>query len=144
MFYLIRQGFAIYKNGVFYTGGQSVDLTDYEYELHKHKFENVAGSIFPITLPQPNNENNSSLNRIDRRSIELDLVLSISDATYQHLINSTGEILAVFLPSSPTLGLKFAIINNSTSTESVLCNQTIIFPGDRYEIIFDGVEWIEL
>lgn len=66
MFYVIRQGFSIKKDGVFYTGGQSVELTNQEFELHKHKFENVAGSVFP-------NVNSNPGNGLDTSVVELSL-----------------------------------------------------------------------
>lgn len=64
MFYVIRAGFSIYKNGLLYSGGQTIELSDFEFEQHKHKFENTAGSIFPSSpitqvSPNPNNSNTS-------------------------------------------------------------------------------------
>lgn len=65
MFYVIRAGFSIYKNGLLYTGGQTVELSDFEFEQHKHKFEDTAGSIFPINYVSPNPNNGSNTSVID-------------------------------------------------------------------------------
>lgn len=147
MFYVIRAGFSIYKNGLLYSGGQTIELSDFEFEQHKHKFENTVGSVLPIQLnvsPNPNNGITGGAARIDRRTPQFDFNLSITDATYQHLINSTGATITVFLPPNPVKDLPFSLINNRASNGSFYCNQTNIQPGDRYEIIFDGVEWVEL
>ncbi len=63
MFYVIRAGFSIYKNGLLYSGGQTIELSDLEFEQHKHKFEDTAGSIFPIvnSSSNPNNGSNTSV-----------------------------------------------------------------------------------
>lgn len=147
MFYVIRAGFSIYKNGLLYGGGQTIELSDLEFERHKHKFENTAASIFPINYvnPNPNNgSSNTNTARIDRRTPQGDFNLSITDANFQHLINSTGATITVFLPPNPFKDLPFSLINNRLSNGNFYCNQTNIQPGDRYEIIFDGVEWVEL
>lgn len=144
MFYVIRAGFSIYKNGLLYTGGQTIELSDLEFEQHKHKFENTVGTVFPITNVSPNPNTGTSSPKIDRRTPQGNFNLSIADATYQHLINSTGAAITVSLPPNPFKDLPFSLINNRLSNGNVYCNQTNIFPGDRYEIIFDGVEWVEL
>jgi hypothetical protein len=60
MIYVIRQGFSVYINGLFYTGGQTVELSDVDFEQHKHKFENIPGSVLPSPQVNPSSNNVSS------------------------------------------------------------------------------------
>jgi hypothetical protein len=43
--YQVRTGFTVFKNGLSYTGGQSVDLTPVEFADHKHKLENTQSTV---------------------------------------------------------------------------------------------------
>jgi hypothetical protein len=43
--YQVRTGFTVFKNGLSYTGGQSVDLTPGEFVRHKHKLENTQSTV---------------------------------------------------------------------------------------------------
>ena len=50
MIYTIRPNtaFTIEKDGVLYGAGQDVDLTESEFEIHKHKLEGVESTVEPI------------------------------------------------------------------------------------------------
>lgn len=48
MIHTIRPGFTITQGLVTYVGGEEVDLTAAEFELHKHKLEGVESSVIPI------------------------------------------------------------------------------------------------
>jgi hypothetical protein len=60
MLYVIRQGFSVYINGLVYLGGQTVELSDVDFEQHKHKFENIPGSVLPSPQVNPSSNNVSS------------------------------------------------------------------------------------
>ncbi|MEM8828766.1 MAG: IPT/TIG domain-containing protein [Cyanobacteria bacterium P01_G01_bin.19] len=50
--YTIRPNspFTIAKDGILYIGGESVDLTESEFEIHKHKLEGVQSNITPLNV----------------------------------------------------------------------------------------------
>ena len=55
------------------------------------------------------------------------------------------NVPSVELPAVPVKDKHFALINpQSSSFTYFTCNGVEIQPGDRYEVIYDGVEWIEL
>lgn len=49
--YTIRPGFNIVLNGVLYLGGESVDLSEIEYQANKHKLEGTESNFKTIKLP---------------------------------------------------------------------------------------------
>lgn len=140
--YLIRSGFTIVKNGLLYVEGQSVDLSDLEFELHKHKLEGVSGSVFPsvVVFSDLGLRDNEGINT---ETLAIDKYLQNSDLKIQDLTNSTDNQLNLFLPTNPLKGKGFLIINQSESVGNFYSNNTIIYPGDRYEIVFNGDRWIE-
>ena len=50
--YTIRPGFNIVLNGALYLGGQSVDLTEAEYQANKHKLEGTESNFKTIGSPR--------------------------------------------------------------------------------------------
>ncbi|MEL6493560.1 MAG: IPT/TIG domain-containing protein [Cyanobacteria bacterium J06623_7] len=54
--YIIRPGFTINLFGTIYQGGQSVDLNELQFQVHKHKLEGVESTVEPIN-PGGNNNN---------------------------------------------------------------------------------------
>ena len=50
----IRPEFTITKDSVIYIGGDEVDLTEAEFELHKHKLEGTESTVLPIDFPGDN------------------------------------------------------------------------------------------
>lgn len=45
MLYIVRPEFTVRKNGVLYTGGQSVELSASEFAIHRHKLEGVSSTV---------------------------------------------------------------------------------------------------
>ena len=82
--------------------------------------------------------------KTNREAIFVDKTLTNIDPAYQNLINNSGGNLTVSLPTSPNVDRFFAIINNATSTNNIVVNSVTLLPDERYEVIFDGVEWIVL
>ena len=60
----------------------------------------------------------------------------------QHIENSTGANLNVIFPVAPNLDKHFIVKNNPTSTGTITVNSFILNPGDIYEAVHDGTEWI--
>jgi hypothetical protein len=181
--YTVRTGFTVFKNGLSYTGGQSVDLTPVEFADHKHKLENTGSTVAQgiYSLRDPGSANDISfddesadllpsvnvatvqavIEEIDRRldnfsvqsgglplinveTITADKQLTNGDATIQDLTNPLATSLNILLPSSPSLGKQFLLINESASQGNFFTNNSIVFSGDRYEIVWNGDRWLEL
>lgn len=51
--YTIRPEFSIQLGQIIFSGGEEVDLTDAEFELHKHKLEGVEATVIPIFNSEP-------------------------------------------------------------------------------------------
>lgn len=79
---------------------------------------------------------------INRENITADKTLTVTDVAYQHLILDADR--EAFLPATPPKNLFFAFINGSLSLGNLTVGDAVLLPGDRYEVIFDDVEWIEL
>jgi hypothetical protein len=181
--YQVRTGFTVFKNGLSYTGGQSVDLTPVEFADHKHKLENtqstvaqgiynsdpeaVAGNIsfddrsidllpgsdtgsIQQAIEQLNGRldtfsiQSNNLPIINVETISTDKQLSNSDPTIQDLTNPLTTSLNILLPSSLLLGKQFLLINESASVGNFYMNNTIVYPGDRYQIVWNGFKWLEI
>lgn len=80
---------------------------------------------------------------VNRETITANKTLVNSDNIYQHIITTTASLL-VDLPASPVNGTHFTIKNASSSTESFTTNSVSIAPGNLYEVIYDGTEWVVL
>lgn len=81
---------------------------------------------------------------INVETVIADKQLTNTSAEIQDLINPTSTQLNLYLPSTPVLGKSFLIINEPTSIGNFFTNNSIVFPGDRYEIVFQGDRWLEL
>lgn len=80
---------------------------------------------------------------VNRQSLQQNKILAVSHPAIQHLFNETQGELEVVLPAQGVpKDLNFEIIFNETSTSNLICNGTTLIPGDRYEVIYDGVEWV--
>lgn len=55
--YTIRPEFTIQLGALVYQGGEDVDLTDAEFELHKHKLEGVESTVIPDGQGNSNGNN---------------------------------------------------------------------------------------
>lgn len=81
---------------------------------------------------------------INVETISTDRQLTNGDATIQDLTNPLAASLNIFLPSSPVLGKKFLLINESASVGNFYINSSNVYPSDRYEIVWNGVRWLEI
>lgn len=50
----IRPEFTITKGSIIYIAGDQVDLTEAEFELHKHKLEGTESTVLPIDFQEQN------------------------------------------------------------------------------------------
>lgn len=80
---------------------------------------------------------------VNRETISVNKTLANGDEIYQHIITTTAALL-VDLPASPVNGTHYIIKNASSSTESFTTNGVAIAPGNLYEVIYDGTEWVVL
>ena len=60
---------------------------------------------------------------------------------YMHFV--VNEDMTGTLPSSPIIGQHYVIKNSASSTNTITVNSVAVIPGDIYEIIYDGTEWVE-
>ena len=143
--YSIRIGFTITIGDIIYMGGETVDLTDEQFELHKHKLEGTVSNTFP-TVPSQNYPFDELALRgeTNRETLTVDKQLENDDPSIQNLENLTGGDLNVLLPTNPDRDKFFLIINRASSTGNLIINGTILLPNERYELIHDGTEWLEL
>ncbi len=81
---------------------------------------------------------------INVETLTTDKQLENSSAEVQDLTNSTITRLNLFLPNAPILGKSFLIINESGSMGNFYLNNSVVYPGDRYEIVWQGSKWLEL
>lgn len=49
--YTIRQGFTIQQGSLIYSGGDTVELSEFEFVLHKHKLEGIESTVATIDFP---------------------------------------------------------------------------------------------
>lgn len=80
---------------------------------------------------------------VNRETITVNKTLANTDEIYQHIISNTAALL-VDLPASPINGTHFIIKNASSSSESFTTNSVSLAPGNLYEVIYDGTEWVVL
>ena len=86
-------------------------------------------------LPQPST--------VNRETIVANLTLTNDAAIYQHITASFAG-LQVNLPASPVNGTHFLIKNNASGSEDFVVNLVNLNPGNIYEVIYDGTEWVVL
>lgn len=80
---------------------------------------------------------------VNRETITANKTLSSSDAQKQHLITTTENLQVIFPSNNLTNGDSFIVKNSEDSTEDLEVNGVDVPPGDFYEAIYDGVEWVE-
>ena len=68
--------------------------------------------------------------------------LTVTDDVYQHIVDMTTAGQTINLPASPVDGTRFVFKMKSTSANSVTINSTTLNPGEVYEVVYDGVEWV--
>lgn len=78
-----------------------------------------------------------------RQQLTSDYNLEANDTIRQHLIIESDNV-NVNLPSSPVNGTQFLIKNYINSSFPFTINSVQIYPGEFYEVAFDGVEWVEM
>ena len=78
---------------------------------------------------------------IARRSVSGPVTFTYKDPKYQHFVVS-ADVVAT-LPSNPVQGRHFVIKNSPSSSNAITVNSVAVVPGDIYEIIYDGTEWVE-
>lgn len=145
--YIVRPKFTIVKNDVIYTGGDSVELNDEEFEWHKHKLEGIESDVKPVVDKGNNNTDPGTTTRRDRpiiRRVNLinSIELTTDEAIRLHVICERSGI-EIYLPKIKEKGDGFVIKNSIDSPHKFVCSGINIFPGDFYEVWFDGVEWLE-
>ena len=86
--------------------------------------------------------NTYTISNIERRDVTEAVVFTNDSFKYQHLIVTAASNAT--LPSTPILGKHFIIKNSPTSTSSITINSVLVLPGDIYEALYDGVEWVVL
>lgn len=100
-----------------------------------------------LTAINPENpEENAPYQRVNVNveTLTIDKQLQNTDAEIQDLTNPTSIQLNLFLPYQPGLYKSFLIVNELDSIGNFYLNNTIIYPGDSYEIIWQGSKWLEL
>ena len=80
----------------------------------------------------------------NREIITADKTLTNEDPSIQILENPTGGDLNLNLPTSPTKDKLFGVVNLDISTGNIIFNSRTLIPSDRYEIVYDGTEWVEI
>lgn len=50
--YTIRQGFSIVRGTDVFSGGDTVELSELEFAINKHKLEGVGATVVPISVPE--------------------------------------------------------------------------------------------
>jgi hypothetical protein len=83
-------------------------------------------------------------NNTERRTITTTSTLLNTSPSIQNVINTTGVVQTLNLPTSPTINKYFFIKNHSTSTGNLLVNSITLAPNNVYAVIWDGAEWMVL
>ena len=80
---------------------------------------------------------------VTRVNLSGNLTLSNSDTKYQNiLVGTAGYVIS--LPGSPNVNKSFVIKNSDSSSASFTVNGDLLNPGEIWEGIYDGVEWVIL
>ena len=80
---------------------------------------------------------------VTRVNLSANLDLTNVSTKYQNILVGTNGFL-VNLPGSPTVNKSFVIKNSDSSTASFTVNGDLLNPGELWEGIYDGVEWVIL
>ena len=107
--------------------------------------DNVTSHFAAIDFELGNLQTNGNLQpqTVNRETITANKTLLLTEPIYHHIISNTAA-LSVDLPVSPVNGNRYLVKNSASSTESFTINSVVITPGDIYEVIYDGTEWIEI
>ena len=80
---------------------------------------------------------------VTRVNLSGNITLLNSDTKYQNILTGTAGYL-VNLPGSPNVNKSFVIKNSDSSSASFTVNGDLLNPGEIWEGIYDGVEWVIL
>ena len=80
---------------------------------------------------------------VTRVNLSGNMTLLNSDTKYQNILTGTAGYL-VNLPGSPSVNKSFVIKNSDSSSASFTVNGDLLNPGEIWEGIYDGVEWVIL
>lgn len=123
--------------------GQELTLTLPDVEADEVTFSDTTASLgatdVQTAIEKLAEDKHSS--QIQRRSVSGPVSFTNTDAKYQHFI--VGAAITGTLPSVPATGKHFIIKNAPASGESITINGVPVAPGEIYEIIYDGTEWVE-
>jgi hypothetical protein len=81
---------------------------------------------------------------INIQTVNANLQLQNNSARVQDLTNPTSTQRQILLPTTPMLGKEFVFLNSSASLGSLLINASVVAPGNRYGIIWNGSLWRSL
>ncbi len=104
--------------------------------------DNYLTTSYDFSLSQ--NSSTSCVPIISKQTIYDHRQLTNDDSKYQDLTNPNPVELSIFLPNIPRLGKSFIFMNQDASIGNLFINQTIVFPGDLYKVIWNGHTWREL
>lgn len=82
--------------------------------------------------------------RTNRQDISSNIYFNNQSPNVQNLLNKSGMVLTVNLPNSPIKDTLFIVKNRLGSTNELSINGVILLPGEMWEGIWDGAEWIEI
>ena len=82
--------------------------------------------------------------KTNRQDLSSNISLSNNSEGIQHLLNKTGMVLTINLPNSPIKDTHFIVKNRIDSTDSLYINDITLLPGEMWNGIWDGVEWMEI
>lgn len=107
------------------------------------KFVKVAEVFSPDSNSGTGSTTATSLNV---ETLAADKILDSSSEGIQSLLNDTSRSLNINLPSSPSKDQRFVIKNNpSSNNDLVIVGQNVTLePGEIWEGIYSGSQWIEL
>ena len=122
---------SIDANGLFVNQrADEVSVTESDYYSYSHvqsAIDGLARNVFESPIV--------------RRSVSGPITLTYKDPKYQHFVVSANVVAS--LPSNPIQGRHFVIKNSPSSSHTLYCNSVPVAPGEIYEIIYDGTEWVE-
>ncbi len=79
---------------------------------------------------------------INRQTLTDDLALTVTSKRRQNLINTSGTVRAVSLPTTPVIDHEYEVINHPTSTSNITFVGETLLPTERLVVQYDGVEWV--
>lgn len=106
-------------------------------------YKNTTSGLLATNYQTAIDELKQLTSSIEVVTVTSDRQLQNSSARVQDLTNPASTIRNVLLPT-PQLAKEFLIINEETSIGNFLVNGSIVVPGDRYGIVWNGSKWLEL